>query len=343
MVRRIRGSADVGPYDGSPDQQEAKRKWAEREEAHRRFVAKALEIAEFASLGVDRHSPSPIRRLAELSAETMADPQTIAELLNDEGSFREEPWNTITVMSCIEQLWPHSGYFAWPKEFGTYPGYLGGLRDRMGGGEVASNALRIGPGRSQQRCIRCESRWPPGWPGTERESTYPGEPATGCPDCGCPWTSSGLVRGADAREHSIIDLHWMLYRFAPRKPGPCPVCGAERVLANSGRPDWIIIRQLDWACSAADPWASPDPLVPAGRRAAEMEHYRAALEPAEWESEAAHYAYWMAVDVLRVAAANGEEAELPLGAVYEALDGSGQRWVYGSGGWRPVPTEHDDG
>ncbi|GAA4939256.1 hypothetical protein GCM10023224_20880 [Streptomonospora halophila] len=333
MVRRIRGDPDVPPYAGSPEQREAKRKRDERQEAHRRFVAKALEVADFTGFSEAGDVPPHIRRLAEMSAATMADPQTIAECLNEDG-----PWDPFEVVSCIESLWPHSGYADWPRELGTYPGYLGGLRDRLGGGPPrASASVRLAPRRLQTRCTRCGAQWPSGWPGTEREPAYPDEPATGCPDCGCPW-----LRSAErVREHSVVDLHWMLDRFAPADPGPCPVCGAERVLANAGYASWAVIRQLDWACPDADPLAWPDPFDRTGRKAAAAEHYRAAVEPAVWESEAAHHAYWLAVDMLRLAAAAGEETEPPPGAVYEAIDGSGGRWVRDEAGWRP--TDGADG
>jgi hypothetical protein len=46
-----------------------------------------------------------------------------------------------------------------------------------------------------------------------------------------------------------------------------------------------------------------------------------------WESEAAHYTYWLAIDLFRVAASNREETQPPDGAVYDATDGSGSGWV----------------
>ena len=187
MARRVRGDPDIRPYAGSPEQHEAQRKWAEREEAHRRSVVTALEVADFESLGVDRHAPSPTRRLAGV--------------------------------------------------------------------------------------------------------------------------------------------------------------GARRKLANSGMAAWAIVRQLDWACPDADAGArvNPSPFDRAGGQAEAAEHYRTAIEPAVWESEAAHYAYWMAVDLLRIAAEGGEETELPDGAVYEPLDGSGQRWIYRSSGWEPLPFGRESG
>jgi hypothetical protein len=114
-------------------------------------------------------------------------------------------------------------------------------------------------------------------------------------------------------------------RFAPLDPGPCPVCGARRALTNAGQAPGSVYRPLDWACASDDALARPHD--PDG-------HYWAALEPARWESEAAHHAYWLAVDLLRVAAATGEVTALPVGAEYVSLDGGGEYWVYDEGGWR---------
>ncbi|MFE3460956.1 hypothetical protein ACFXKD_25725 [Nocardiopsis aegyptia] len=128
-----------------------------------------------------------------------------------------------------------------------------------------------------------------------------------------------------AREHSTIDLHWLMSRFAPLDPGPCPVCGTRREFADAGRGPGAVYRPLDWGCPADDAWSSR--FDPDG-------HYWASLEPVRWESEAAHHAYWLAADLLRVAGEAGEVIALPVGAEYESLDGAGEYWVYDEGGWR---------
>ncbi len=51
------------------------------------------------------------------------------------------------------------------------------------------------------------------------------------------------------------------------------------------------------------------------------------------EIDGAHYAYWLAVDMLRLAYYSGEVTDLPFGATYVARDGSNERWVYRPGGW----------
>lgn len=192
------------------------------------------------------------------------------------------------------------------------------------GSEPCAVPGRTGPRRSQFSCARCGALWPTGWPGT-RTAPGPGQaPAPRCPDCGC---SGRPVRREPSRgrEHSVIDLHWMLFRFAPLDPGPCPVCGTPRTLSHAGHPPPAVVRPLDWACPSD------------GARASAREiggHYWEALEPARWESEAAHYAYWAAVDLLRIAAGAGEVTEPPPWAEYESLDGGGERWVRDDGGWR---------
>ncbi|MBB4934863.1 hypothetical protein F4561_005757 [Lipingzhangella halophila] len=74
----------------------------------------------------------------------MADPETIAELLNEEGTYQADgqPWSSWAVTARISALWPHHRYQEWPREYGTYPGYLGGLRDRL---EFRLPRGRIGP------------------------------------------------------------------------------------------------------------------------------------------------------------------------------------------------------
>ncbi|MEV6555836.1 hypothetical protein AB0M22_08980 [Nocardia sp. NPDC051756] len=141
-----------------------------------------------------------------------------------------------------------------------------------------------------------------------------------CPDCLAPGGGSGTRD----TEHSIIDLHWMMNRFAPRSVGLCPMCGAARELVprGSGNPD----RALYWTCAGGD----------AFRR---DEHFMASLQRAEWESTAAHYAYWLAVDMLRMAFYSGEVTTLPIGAVYVARDGSGEGWIFGPDGWERRQSE----
>ncbi|WP_304452317.1 hypothetical protein [Nocardiopsis sp. YSL2] len=183
---------------------------------------------------------------------------------------------------------------------------------------------RAGPRRHQYRCPRCGGLWPSGWPGARTPGGGRRPPEPRCPDCGYP----GAAAGDDvpvAREHSTIDLHWLMSRFAPLDPGPCPVCGARREFADAGLAPGTVYRPLDWACPSDDAWSSR--FDPDG-------HYWTALEPVRWESEAAHHAYWLAADLLRVAAQAGEVTELPIGAEYQSLDGGGEYWVYDEGGWR---------
>lgn len=309
MVRRVHGRADVAPYHGSREHRRAEQARAERERRLRRFVEAALEFADFDAYGA---ADASARGFAELCAETMASPESTARLLNEAGVARGDgrPWTGGDVVSGISALWPHSRYGDWPRELGTYPGYLGGLRDDLMAVGVPG---RLGPRRTQLRCTRCAALWPNGWPGTEE----------GCPDCGNPGYEAG-VDIPQVREHSVIDLHWMLYRYAPADPGPCPACGTRRELVNAGVSPSVIVRPLDWACPG--PEAGADKFEREG-------HYRASLTQAWWGSEAAHHAYWMAVDLLRVAAETGEVTELPPGAVYEALDGSGRSWVHDGASW----------
>ncbi|MQA97105.1 MAG: hypothetical protein GEV11_21585 [Streptosporangiales bacterium] len=92
----------------------------------------------------------------------------------------------------------------------------------------------------------------------------------------------------------------------------------------------IAERVLYWSCMAVDELAERG--KPDGRLAR-------SLVKAGWESTAAHYAYWLAVDLLRVAEQAGEVTEPPGGATYEALDGSGERWVLRSTGWERDPPD----
>ena len=183
---------------------------------------------------------------------------------------------------------------------------------------------RAGPRRHQYRCPRCGALWPSGWPGARTPGNGRRPPEPRCPDCGYPGASAD--RDAPrVREHSTIDLHWLMSRFAPLDPGPCPVCGTPREFAGAGPAGGAVSRPLDWACPSDDAWSSR--FDPGG-------HYWAALDPVRWESEAAHHAYWLAADLLRVAAGTGEVTELPIGAEYVSLDGGGEYWVYDEGGWR---------
>jgi DNA-directed RNA polymerase subunit RPC12/RpoP len=318
MVRRVSGDPAVGPYAGSPEEAENERRRVERERRWRRFVDAALEFADLGALGAE--GDPDVLAFARVCARTMASPEVTARMLDDEGVPRADgrAWTAADVVHGITGLWPPHRRADWPGELGTYPGYLGGLRDDLSPGTVPG---RLGSRRFQYRCTRCGALWPTGWPGT-RDPRDPDR--LRCPDCGNP----GYSVGRDApqiREHGVIDLHWLLFRFAPLDPGPCPLCGTRRELVNAGIADWFVCRPLDWSCPAAD------------ARAAATEHaghYWDALEPARWESEAAHYAYWAAVDLLRVAAETGEMTELPVGAHYESLDGAGEHWVYDEEGWR---------
>lgn len=183
---------------------------------------------------------------------------------------------------------------------------------------------RVGPRRHQYRCPRCGALWPSGWPRARTLGEGGRPPRPRCPDCGYPGAATG-PDVSQVREHSVIDLHWLMSRFAPLDPGPCPVCGARRAFADAGLEPPSVYRPLDWACPGDDAWASR--FDPGG-------HYWTSLEPVRWESEAAHHAYWLAVDLLRVAAGTGEVTELPIGAEYESLDGGREYWVYDEGGWR---------
>lgn len=140
-----------------------------------------------------------------------------------------------------------------------------------------------------------------------------------------PGGETGLVE--EGREHSIIDMHWLMFRFAPLPVRPCPVCGGPRELVAHGYLG-IKERVLYWSCGQADEM---------GTRGRPDSHYMRSHSRAVWESTAAHYAYWLAVDMLRLAGYTGEVTELPIGAEYEALDGSGERWTYLGAGWERVP------
>ncbi|WP_433677895.1 hypothetical protein [Nocardia sp. CA-119907] len=73
------------------------------------------------------------------------------------------------------------------------------------------------------------------------------------------------------------------------------------------------------ACRTALPdgrWASPTRTPPRGR-----------VDTGPLALSADADANWLALDLLRVAAAAGEVTELPPGAIYESLDGDGAKWV----------------
>ena len=325
MVERRRGNPRCAPYPGSVDQRrrerEERRRHLAAQRRARRYRERALRAADFRA--AEAVFPAEeVRRLAEANLATMDDVHWLAERLNREGdgSWRWDGWS---VAHCIALLWPAERSDRWPRRYGTYPGYLGGFRDRWGPLPGAAQPVPprrgfpvAGPLGAEHSCPRCGARWPDGWPGTEASEASGGR--CPCPDCGFPFTG---VR-VPAREHSVIDLHWLRFRFAPEPPGPCPVCGEARVLDNPFRGGPY--RTLVWSCPSPEARASLG--VPEG-------HGERSLAPARFASEAAHYAYWLAVDMLRVLAANGEVTEVPPGARYEARDGSGACWRYDGQRW----------
>ncbi|MDT0344386.1 hypothetical protein [Streptomyces litchfieldiae] len=322
MPRRIPGDPAVPPWSGNEDERAALRareaelrRWRERVDA-------ALRVADFAAAEAAGHHPAAVRELARRNAESQGDLDDLARQLNESG-LPGRAWDGASVAYCLQLLWPRERYRDWPRHQGRYPGYLGPLRDSLH--FTMPSERIIGPRRHQYRCIRCDAQWPEGWPGT-------GSPAeTRCPDCQSP--NYGV--GGSAEEHSIIDLHWLTFRYAPRPAEPCPVCGAAREMTARGYSD-IPERVLCWSCPQADEIhnrGNPD------------SHFARSLTPAVWESTAAHYAYWLAVDALRRAAAAGEVTELPDGARYTALDGSGERWIrHARTGWeRQADDERSPG
>jgi DNA-directed RNA polymerase subunit RPC12/RpoP len=316
MPRRMLGDPTVEPWPGSSEEREELRVRAERDRKMRERVSAALRLADFPAAEACGYEPAAVRRLAQINAETGGDVEDIANRLNLEGHVPAagQEWEGFAVAACISTLWPHTDHDRWPDEYGMYPGYLGGLRDRL---MLTSPFEAIGPRRHQYSCSRCGALWPTGWP----DADPPDLSELHCPDCRVPGGSVGGVE--DEREHSIIDMHWLMFRYAPYPVGPCPVCGSARELVARGY-FGIKERVLYWSCGAADE---------IGTRGRTDSHYMKSLARAAWASTAALYAYWLAVDMLRLAEQAGEVTELPIGAEYEALDGSGERWVYLASGW----------
>ncbi|MFE7744681.1 hypothetical protein [Nocardia sp. NPDC057455] len=309
MPRRVYGDRSVDQWPGSADQQEALRIRAESERHLQHRIRIALQWADIPAAIRAGYGEAGVLELARRNASFAGDLDDLADHLNAAG-LPARPgtvWDRRAVSEAIRLVWPQELAGVWPhRDLGTYPGYLGPLRDKPG---FITQFSVTAPYRGQFRCMRCGARWPVGWPDTGdglRESQ--------CPDCLTPGGSTGTRD----TEHSTIDLHWIMDRFAPRPVGPCSVCGAARELIPRGYsgPE----RVLYWTCPHGD----------ALRR---DEHFMTSLERAEWESTAAHYAYWLAVDMLRLAYYSGEVTDLPFGATYVARDGSDERWVYRPGGW----------
>jgi len=329
MVRRVRGDASVARWEGSADQRAARAAIRDRHEQSLRVRAARLAAADFTGPGTD--TPA-VRRLAELNAESMSDLGEIAERLNREGLTDEgTAWTGQAVAARVAQLWPYSAASGWDPSNGTYPGYLGGLRDSPVFETLGGRDDRVGRTVNQITCVRCRAEWPAGWPGTQGLNEV-GQPAVICPDCGGPHISYG----AAARAHSVIDLHWMLYRHAPLDPGPCPVCAAPRQLFACGHPD-TARRILTWHCPSRESSLLDRPPLLPHEDDPWTAHHAAASAPVEWVHPADADAYWLARDLLRVVVAAGEVSDLPEGAIYDSLDGADERWIYrGAGaGWEP--------
>ncbi|QXN95573.1 hypothetical protein KV110_15525 [Nocardia iowensis] len=303
------GDRSVEQWPGSADERAALQARAESERALQHRIRIALQWADIAAAVRAGYGEAGVWELARRNASSLQDIDDLADHLNAAG-LPARPgavWDRRAVGEVIGLLWSQERAGAWPRaELGTYPGYLGPLRDKPG---FITQFSVTAPQRGQFRCLRCGARWPAGWP-----DTGDGFREMRCPDCLTP----GGGTGTRETEHSIIDLHWLMDRFAPRPVSPCSMCGAARELTPRGYsgPD----RVLYWTCAHGD----------ALRR---DEHFMMSLERAEWESTAAHYAYWLAVDMLRLAYYSGEVTELPVGAIYEARDGSGEQWVFGPDGW----------
>jgi hypothetical protein len=309
MPRRVYGDRSVDQWPGSADQKAALRIRAESERHLQHRIRIALQWADIPAAIRAGYGEAGVLELARRNASFAGDLDDLADHLNSAG-LPARPgtvWDRRAVSEAIRLVWPQELASVWPhRDLGTYPGYLGPLRDKPG---FITQFSVTAPYRGQFRCRRCGARWPAGWP-----DAGDGFREMKCPDCLAP--SGGT--GTRDTEHSIIDLHWIMDRFAPRPVGPCSTCGAARELIPRGYsgPE----RVLYWTCTHGD----------ALRR---DEHFMTSLERAEWESTAAHYAYWLAVDMLRLAYYSGEVTELPFGATYVARDDSDERWVYRPDGW----------
>ncbi|MGP3969255.1 hypothetical protein [Streptomyces sp. 6N223] len=326
MPRRVHGNPAVPPWPGSEEERAAIRAREAEERRRRERVAAALRAADLAAAEAAGYAPAAVRALARRNAESLDDLGDLARRLNEAGAHPGPGrlWDAMSVADCIRLIWPHERLASWPREQGTFPGYLGPMRENLHISLPAPDI--IGPRRHQYRCTRCDAQWPTGWPGTG--SDVPAAEVR-CPDCQHP----GYGVGGATEEHSVIDLHWLAFRYAPLPADPCPVCGSAREMAARGYAG-IPERVLSWSCPQADELAG---------RGRPDSHFARSLTRAVWESTAAHYAYWLAVDALRRAAAAGEVTELPDGAEYTALDGSGERWIYrasaGGGGWERQPGQ----
>ncbi|MCP2275633.1 hypothetical protein APR09_001185 [Nocardia amikacinitolerans] len=315
MPRRVYGDRSVDKWPGSADERAALQVRAETERRRQQRIRIALQWADIPAATRAGYGEAGVWELARRNASFAGDVDELADHLNAAGlpARPGADWDRRAVSEVIGLLWPQEHAGSWPRgELGTYPGYLGPLRDKPG---FITQFSVTAPYRGQYRCIRCGAQWPAGWP-----DAGDGSRDFQCPDCLTP----GGGTGTRDTEHSIIDLHWMMDRFAPRPVGPCSTCGAARELVPRGYsgPE----RVLHWTCGLGD----------ALRR---DEHFMASLERAEWESTAAHYAYWLAVDMLRLAYYSGEVTDLPVGATYVARDGSDERWVYRPGGWERCAGE----
>jgi hypothetical protein len=325
----MHGDRTVPPWEGSQEQHAAIQARQEQAARQARWQRAGLAVADFAAAEAmfDRDA---VRRLAELNvADPLMDLNRLAERLNrEEQSAR---WDWPSVATCIKLLWPPDKARGWDREAnGPWPGYLGPMREAPEFRPVGGDDDRAGRACSQYSCPRCRAEWPDGWPGAGTASN----PELGCPDCGAPTLSIGRA----GRAHSVIDLHWLRFRHAPVDPGPCPVCAAPRALFACGNRDRVE-RILTWHCT------SPQADLVRQRGADAVRHHAAASAPVQWLSEADEAAYWLATDLLRMAAKAGEITELPAGATHATLDGSGERWVYGgpSDGWQRVDAAQNPG